>query len=115
MVVDGPASEVAVAAGAEAGDPPRLPRRRGHFVPRGKPADRTYRGRPRVRERPSLACDRHPIWRPLKLHPRVRLDWEYGAVARLAEGLVRFLSMGWDLEDFQCAGSVRIQEVGASW
>ena len=115
MVDEGPASEVAVAGGAEAGDPPRLPRRRGHFVPRGKPADRTYRGRPRVRSRRSLAWDRHPIWRPLKLLPRVRLDWEYGAVAKLAEGLARFLSMGWDLEDFQCAGSVRIREVGASW
>jgi hypothetical protein len=33
----------------------------------------------------------------------------------VAVGGARYLSMGWNLEDFQCAGFVRSREVGASW
>jgi len=32
----------------------------------------------------------------------------------VAEGLARYLSMGWNLEGFQCAGFVRSREVEAS-
>jgi hypothetical protein len=48
---EGPPSGVeVVVVAAAAGDPQRLPRRRGHSVPRDARADRTYREWPYVRE-----------------------------------------------------------------